>query len=92
MNNIGDTATSNEIVLNSFQSQIFAEVIKKFKKFGISGYDIDFESYIVQKSLAEHIASTISSEEQMMQDFQKDLLESMDLEKTELLIIQKYHH
>ena len=64
MNNIGDTATSNEIVLNSFQSQIFAEVIKKFKKFGISGYDIDFESYIVQKSLAEHIASTISSEEE----------------------------
>tara|TARA_R110001606_G_scaffold395577_1_gene568094 strand:- start:1587 stop:2681 length:1095 start_codon:yes stop_codon:yes gene_type:complete len=68
MNNIGDTVTGQEIVLNSFQSQIFSEVVKKLKKFGIAGYNVDFESYIIQKTLAEHIANTISGEEDSLRE------------------------
>ena len=68
MNNIGDTVTGQEIVLNSFQSQIFSEVVKKLKRFGIAGYNVDFESYIIQKTLAEHIAGTISGEEDNLRE------------------------
>ena len=68
MINIGDVNVGNEIILNSFQSQIYNEAIKKLELFGISGYDIDHESYIVQKSLAKHIAETVSPDEENIQE------------------------
>jgi hypothetical protein len=64
MINIGDVNVGNEIILNSFQSQVYNEALTKLENFGIGGYDIDHESYVVQKTLAKHIAETISPEEE----------------------------
>jgi len=68
MINIGDVNIGNEIILNSFQSQVYSETLKKLEQFGIAGYDIDHESYIIQKTLAKHIAETISSEEETISE------------------------
>tara|TARA_B100000497_G_C7690097_1_gene419325 strand:+ start:1310 stop:2407 length:1098 start_codon:yes stop_codon:yes gene_type:complete len=63
MNNIGDTVTGGEIILNSFQSQVFAEVVLKFKNFGIEGQKIDSESYVVQKELARFVTEAVPVDE-----------------------------
>jgi len=68
MINIGDINVGNEIILNSFQSQVYNEVISKLENFGIAGYDIDHESYVVQKTLAKHIAETISADEDSVKE------------------------
>ena len=68
MINIGDVNIGNEIILNSFQSQVYSETLKKLEQFGIAGYDIDHESYIIQKTLAKHIAETVSSEEETISE------------------------
>ena len=68
MINIGDVNIGNEVVLNSFQSQVYNETLKKLEQFGIAGYDIDHESYVVQKTLAKHIAETVSSEEETISE------------------------
>lgn len=63
MNNIGDTVTGGEIILNSFQSQVFAEVVEKFKNFGIEGQKVDSESYVVQKELARFVTESVPVDE-----------------------------
>jgi len=68
MINLGEVNVGNEITLNFFQSQIYNEVLKKFEQFGIAGYDIDHESYIIQKTLAKHIAETVSVEEENLRE------------------------
>ncbi len=68
MINIGDINVGNEIILNSFQSQVYNEVINKLENFGIAGYEIDHESYVVQKTLAKHIAETISADEDSIRE------------------------
>ena len=63
MINLGDTVVGGEVILNSFQSQVFAEVVKKFEGFGISGYEINADSYMVQKELARFVIETVPVDE-----------------------------
>lgn len=63
MINIGDVNVGNEVILNFYQSQVYNEVLKKLENFGIAGYDIDHESYVIQKTLAKHISESVSPDE-----------------------------